>query len=36
MAGAVPVRGYEYFGGEHIALIFNEIDNWVPLASNVA
>jgi len=36
MAGAVPMRGYEYFDGEHIALIFNEIDNWVPLASNVA
>ena len=30
MAGAVPVRGVEYFSGEHLALIDNEIDNWVP------
>ena len=29
MAGAKPVRGREYFSDEHIALIFNEIDNWV-------
>ena len=33
MAGAEPVRGREYFGGEHLALIFNEIDNWVPLVT---
>jgi len=35
-AGAEPVRGREYFSDEYLALIFNEIDNWVPLASNVA
>jgi hypothetical protein len=31
MAGAKPVRGREYFSDEHIALIENEIENWVPL-----
>jgi hypothetical protein len=31
MAGAVPVRGTEYFSDEYLALIDNEIDNWVPL-----
>jgi len=31
MAGAKPLRGREYFSDEHIALIENEIENWVPL-----
>ena len=31
MAGAKPVRGREYFSDEHIALIENEIENWLPL-----
>jgi hypothetical protein len=30
MAGAVPVRGYEYFHDENIALILNEIGIWIP------
>ena len=33
MVGAVPVRGTEYFSDEYLALIDNEIDNWVPLAA---
>ena len=32
MAGEKPVRGNEYFSDECLALIENEIGNWVPLA----
>jgi hypothetical protein len=30
MADAQPVRGREYFSGEHTALILNEINIWIP------
>lgn len=29
MAGANPVRGREYFSDEHVALVLNEIGNWI-------
>lgn len=30
MVDAKPIRGREYFSDEHLALIENEIGNWVP------